>query len=135
MDDKTRARLRALRRLAEHPSRKIDRETLEQHAKAFDPQDPSTRGTSPYPTDQTVVLPLGWQVTVSIEDQPMGWAIHMSMSSPRKGKAPSPEVVQWVLEALGYQRRLGDCLLYLEHYAQDRVAVNVLEPLDVQKGN
>jgi hypothetical protein len=130
MDDKVRVALQLLEELATQPDRVIKRDVLEAYSKGFDPDKSRGWKGSPIPLDQTVELEFGWKVTLSIEDQPFGLARHFSMSSPVAGKAPVPEAVCWVMEALGYTRKLEECCVYLETYEAGRTAVNVLEPID-----
>jgi hypothetical protein len=55
------------------------------------------------PRPQEVVLPLGWRVNISCEEQPGGTCLHVSMSSPTPAATlPSREAVAMVLEAIGY---------------------------------
>jgi hypothetical protein len=124
------AQLADLRMLAESEERKLPVETLKVYSQGFDPEDPRTRTKSCYPLDQTLELPLGWKVTFSVEEQPFGWARHMSMSSPAKGRVPHPVAVEWTMKALGFVRQLGACFVYPEKYEHGRIAINVLEPLD-----
>jgi hypothetical protein len=133
MTDGIKAQLQELRKLAEQDDRVLSLEEVKAHANGFDANDPSTRLSSPYPVDQTVELPLGWKVTMSVEYQPVGLTRHMSMSSPVAGRVPTPEAVQWTLLALGFVRPLESCMVYPEQYASGRLAVNVLEPMDPTK--
>jgi hypothetical protein len=118
MTDGIKAQLQELRKLAEQDDRVLSLEEVKAHA---------------YPVDQTVELPLGWKVTMSVEYQPVGLTRHMSMSSPVAGRVPTPEAVQWTLLALGFVRPLESCMVYPEQYASGRLAVNVLEPMDPTK--
>lgn len=129
MDEETKHKLDKLRKLAEEEERILSLEELKRYATNFNEDKPSVLG-SPFPLDQTLVLPLGWKVTMSFEHQPFGLARHMSMSSPAKGKVPITHSVQWVMLALGFVRPLEGCLVYFETYAAGRKAVNVMEPVD-----
>lgn len=135
MDDDTKQRLVSLRKLAEHPSRRISWETLVAASKGFDPEDPTKRPPSPTPLDQTIELPFGWKISLTIEQQRIGWCWHMSMSSPVAGRTPAPLVIDWVMTALGVAQTREMCEVYLEHCPQGRVAVNVIGFLEVAKAN
>jgi len=135
MVDDTKQRLVALRKLAEHPARRISWETLVAASKGFDPADPAKRPPSPTPLDQTIELPFGWKISLTIEQQRVGWCWHMSMSSPVAGRTPNPQVVDWVLTALDVSQTREMCEVYLEHYPQGRVAVNVIGLLEVVAPN
>jgi hypothetical protein len=50
---------------------------------------------------QQVELPVGYRVSISIEEQPAGICLHLSMSSSARGKVPHPDAVRMVLEAVG----------------------------------
>lgn len=130
MSPEVEAQLAALRSLAESDERKLPVDLLKLYSQGFDPEDPRTRTKSLYPLDQTLELPLGWKVTFSVEEQPFGWARHLSMSSPAKGKLPHPVTLAWTMKALGFARKLPACFVYPEKYAEGRIAVNVIEPVD-----
>ena len=48
------------------------------------------RSVVPPREPETVMLPLGWRVAITCEDQPAGMLLHISMSSPAKGRTPIP---------------------------------------------
>jgi hypothetical protein len=50
---------------------------------------------------QHVALPVGYQVSISFEEQPAGMCLHLSMSSGAPGKVPSPDAISMVLSAIG----------------------------------
>lgn len=130
MDDSIRRALAELATLAMREDRRIPIAVLQEHSQGFDPEDPNSRRTCPFPLDQTLTLPLGWKVTLTIEEQPFGLARHMSLSSPALGRAPGPEAIVWTMEALGFVRPLQGCMVYMEQYRDKRYAINVMEPVD-----
>lgn len=130
MSDAIEKQLRCLRHLAERADRRLHLEVLIANSEGYDPEDPSTRRPSIVPVDQTIELPFGWKVSLSIERQPPGWCSHASISAPTQGKVPHPEVVKAVLPALGFQSDIGECMVFMEHYKSGRIAVNVLELIE-----
>lgn len=52
------------------------------------------------PASQTVVLPQGWMVCISLEEQPAGLLLHLSISDPRD-KAPGPNALAGIMMAAG----------------------------------
>jgi hypothetical protein len=88
---------------------------------------------------QTVVFPLGFMVTFSIETgHPVGTCRHMSMSSPAKGRVPSPEAVNMIAELLGFVGGYELCSVWMEDLqrGEDRAqAVNLVQPLTVVAGS
>lgn len=130
MTPEIQAQLADLRILAESEERKLPVSLLKLYSRGFDPDDPKTRTKSLYPLDQTLELPLGWKVTFSVEEQPFGWARHMSMSAPAKGRVPHPVAVEWTMQALGFHRPLDACFIYPEKYDNGRTAINIIEPVD-----
>jgi hypothetical protein len=128
LNEEVRQKLKDLKELAWREDRVIPLETLQKCAEGFDRDDPKTReGRSPYPLDQTVELPLGWMVTLSVEYQPMGLARHLSVSSPAPERVPSVETVSIVMAELGFEKNISGCAVYLEEYKCDHKAVNVVE--------
>jgi hypothetical protein len=55
---------------------------------------------------QQVELPVGYRVSISVEEQPAGMCLHLSMSSSAPGKVPHPDAVRMVLEVIGIERGL-----------------------------
>lgn len=79
-------------------------------------------------TSQTVVLPLSYWVTFSIEiNTPYGAQRHMSMSTQRKGFVPNPIAVWMVAELLGFAGSLDECMHYIEELQGHGKAVNVIQ--------
>ena len=77
----------------------------------------------------TVELPMGFKVVFTIEEHPMGWMRHMSMSSPKAGRAPIEPALAWVMGQLGYTLPVSECITYPEDIGSNHVAINVLEPI------
>jgi hypothetical protein len=89
---------------------------------------------------QSIPLPVDYFVTFSIETgHPIGTCRHMSISSGRKNKIPTPEAVWMVAQEFGFISGLEFCMVYNEdirQLGQTCVAVNVVQPLAVQnEGN
>jgi hypothetical protein len=76
-------------------------------------------------TREEVMLPLGWRVAITVEEQPAGRLLHLSMSSPKKGKIPNEHAMRMVIEACGF--KLDDCARgWLEEFEPGWNALNVL---------
>jgi hypothetical protein len=52
-------------------------------------------------------VPIGFEVVFCIEQQPMGWARHLSMSIDVPGKYPHELAMQMTMEELGFETKLG----------------------------
>jgi hypothetical protein len=71
----------------------------------------------------------GVNVTYTHEEQPTAWCRHMSISSV--GTYPSLALVEMLMAEFGFvNKHVRDVAGWLEDLMDDRVAVNVLEPLD-----
>ena len=80
-------------------------------------------------TAQTVELPFGWTVTLSIETgHSVGVCRHMSMASPNPDRVPLPEVVWMIAAELGFVGDLTLCAVWPETLSQG-VAINVVQPV------
>lgn len=77
----------------------------------------------------TLVLPFGYKVVYSIEQQVKGDVRHFSISVDADGKLPNIVVVQECLKLLGFKNKLENCIVRLEDYAPKRQAINVLEAI------
>jgi hypothetical protein len=87
-------------------------------------------------TRQSVEIPFGYIVTFSIElGHPCGTARHLSMSSPRRGRLPTPEAVQMVMDELGFAGPLKQCAVWLEDLSGREKAVNVVEPVAISEAS
>lgn len=78
----------------------------------------------------TVILPIGYGVSFTIEEQPFGVSRHISISVDRPGMLPNVEAVNWILEEFGFVNRVGELYVFLEDIGSSEKAVNCLEPLD-----
>jgi hypothetical protein len=76
-------------------------------------------------TREVVMLALGWRVAITVEEQPAGRLLHLSMSSPVKGRVPNEHAMRMVIEACGF--KLDDCARgWLEEFEPGWNALNVL---------
>lgn len=57
-------------------------------------------GAPERPPSEQVELPPGWTVAISVEEQPPGLLLHISISSPHQ-RLPHPEAVKLILAELG----------------------------------
>ena len=77
----------------------------------------------------TVHLPVGYKVVFTIEQQPIGWCRHLSVSVATAGCYPATEAVEALAEAFGFRHKLKDqqWSIGLEKSVQ---AVNIIEKLE-----
>jgi hypothetical protein len=84
------------------------------------------KGIPPIPREpEQVMLPFGWLVAITCEEQPAGFLLHVSMSSPAKRKVPRQEAMNMVIEACGFSP-LNIVRAWLEEYEPGKNAVNML---------
>jgi hypothetical protein len=76
------------------------------------------------PPGANVLIPVGYRAAVSIEEQPAGMCIHVSISVDRPGKLPSREAVAMIADAFGLTRIDSR---WLEEFEPGKHAVNVLQ--------
>lgn len=80
---------------------------------------------------KTLDIPMGFHVVYTHEEQEHGYLRHMSMSiTAFHGRVPSPQAVQMVMEEMGFINPLEQCLWWQEDCGGERMAINVVEPLD-----
>ena len=88
-------------------------------------------------TDLSILIPLAFVVTFSIETRhPCGTCRHMSMSSDRKGRVPTPAAVWMICEELGFIGGLEACTVFTEDLqrlpnGKKQMAVNVVQPIAI----
>jgi hypothetical protein len=78
---------------------------------------------------QTVTLPFGFTLTMTVEWQPFGQARHISIASPDPNKVPVPEAIDLILPYLGFEIPLSRCYVQPEHMLNGGIAISVLAPL------
>jgi hypothetical protein len=73
------------------------------------------RQTTPERTPEQVIIPFGYRVAISHEEQEPGICLHLSISSPTANKSlPVPQTLELVLEALQLE---GKCLkVWIEEF-------------------
>lgn len=85
-------------------------------------------------TRQTIEIPFGFMVTFSIEtNHPCGTCRHMSMSSPREGRLPTPEALRMIMVQLGFVSDLEQCTVWKEDLEGHGEAINVVEPVGMTR--
>ena len=83
----------------------------------------------------SIPIPAAFMVTFSIETgHPSGTCRHMSMSSERRGRTPTPEAVWMIAEELGFRGGLERCSVWKEDIGAGDVAINVAQPLQIGEG-
>lgn len=78
-------------------------------------------------TEYTRILPFGYKVVFTIEEQPAGNVRHLSMSVDEDDKLPNEIVIREVMKQLGFGKPMEECALHLEDISANRQAINVLE--------
>jgi hypothetical protein len=82
-------------------------------------------------TEQSIVIPFAFFVTFSLETgHPGGVARHMSMSSFKPNRLPTPEAVWMIAYELGFTGTLEACDgVWIEDLSDGGKAINVLQLL------
>jgi hypothetical protein len=80
-----------------------------------------------YP-NHSMKISQGYRVVFSIEEQPVGWCKHLSVSVDAVGRLPCQEAVELIMKEFGMGNDIHDCLnIWIEKESQ---AVNVLTRKD-----
>lgn len=87
-------------------------------------------------TAQSIELPFGFVVTLSIEtNHPDGTMRHMSMSSPVRGRVPSPEAIWMAAVHLGFIGGIEARRVWTEELGRSKgvtaLAINLVQPVSV----
>lgn len=56
----------------------------------------------------------GFKTVFTIEEQPVGWCRHLSVSVASTDKMPHIEAVKMIMKEFGIQKSLEDCYVYVE---------------------
>lgn len=80
----------------------------------------------------TVELPTAYTVTLTHEEHAPGVLCrHASIGlRTRRGRGPTPEAAQMILDALGFRNKIGRMASWLETLGDGTICPNFLEPLD-----
>jgi hypothetical protein len=82
-------------------------------------------GNNPH---RSVVLPFGYRCVFTIEEQPIGWVRHLSVSVLEPRRMPNVPAVEAIMKLFHFRGRLEDCVVDLEQIDGDgSEAVNVME--------
>jgi hypothetical protein len=89
-------------------------------------------------TDYSVEIPEAYRVTYSIEtNHPAGNCRHMSISSRRSGRTPTPAAVWLIALELGFIGNLDLCKIWTEDIGRlpdgrQQIAINLVQPLMIE---
>lgn len=105
------------------------------HALPIDALRQMIAGTLPPAGDnpaRTCLLFYGYRCVFTVEEQPFGWARHLSVSVLGNGTAPSPQAVGVLMEEFGFRGTVESCAnkSYIETLDGSKVAINVIEELN-----
>jgi hypothetical protein len=76
-------------------------------------------------------IPSMFYVTFSVETgHPVGTCRHISVSSRRRGRVPTPEAVWMLAREMGFVGGLGCCTIWDENIGSGDLAINLVQPLD-----
>lgn len=134
MSDEIRAQISsAIERARQKP---IGPQTVKDNAFAGDPRVATLADRKPgfarTEASENVLIPMGYRAAVSVEHQPVGLCLHLSVSVDTPGKLPSVPAVQLIAEAFGIDS--GNTMSsWLEEFEPGHFAVNVVA-LDRKKG-
>jgi hypothetical protein len=78
----------------------------------------------------TIHLPIGYRVTYTLEDQPIGRIEHISISVTRPGKMPNPVAVEMILEEFGMRPLADSDSMWIEAFEPRREAINIAQRRD-----
>jgi hypothetical protein len=76
---------------------------------------------------RTILIPVGYLISFTIEQQNPGNVRHLSMSVQEKGKLPNEHAVQEIMNHLGFEKELKKCMVRLEEFEPGHEAINVME--------
>lgn len=82
------------------------------------------------PLSEAVMIPHGYMVAFSVEEQPGGLCNHLSVSVDKPGMLPSPDAVAMIADACGmeFEQNIerGTVMVWLEEFDPGHQAVNVV---------
>lgn len=80
-------------------------------------------GLSPGDLDwYTCFIQVGYKCVYTVEEHPMGWAHHLSVSIDAPGKCPAVQAVQFLMKEFGIETEMDKCYVYMEGEAVNIIA-------------
>jgi len=73
----------------------------------------------------------GYRIVFSVEEHPMGWCRHISISVPG-GKLPNIEAARLIIKEFDFENDLEDCITRIEKIPDDLfrpMAIEIIEPI------
>lgn len=81
------------------------------------------------------MIPDGYKVTFSIEQQSFGWTKHISVSVTDRTKMPNPAAVKLLMQEFDMGYPLVNSLVFIENVNDGVQAINVICPVETGKEN
>lgn len=76
------------------------------------------------------IIPVGYRVVFSIEEQVGVKVRHLSISIDQDDKLPGPHAVTEIMNLIGFKNAMKDCLVKTEPISQNRAAINIIEIIE-----
>lgn len=82
--------------------------------------------------EYSIIVPVGYKIVYSIEEHPVGFARHLSVSSPSKGMVPGEYILNLIMKHLKFDGRVDTLgtYVYTEDVTEDIKAINVVEVIN-----
>lgn len=80
------------------------------------------------PASELVIIPFGYHVAYSIEEQPIGLCGHLSISVDKPGMTPAPEAVVMIAEEYGIKFPSKMTKFWVEEFDPGHHAINLVSP-------
>jgi hypothetical protein len=125
IDNEVKARLKALRQLAEANVTSLAEMSRRASGGDWNP----TEGNAPF----TIGIPMNYTVTFTVEEQkpPVGICRHLSVGLVgRPNRVPTKFAMRTIMKEFGFINDVDTCYLWTEPTGGGTIAVNVIEPLD-----
>ena len=84
-----------------------------------------------------VMLPFGYRLSVSCEEQPIGICLHFSLSSPNAGRVPHPQAMAMVMQTAGVPQKTQGHSWFEEFLVDGKpggLAINCVVVVEKQAG-
>jgi hypothetical protein len=86
------------------------------------------------------MIPVGFKVVFSLEQHPQQdgsyvLARHLSVSVARHKRVPSIPAVQMIMDELGFEKPIAECIIDMEEIGKGEMAISVLESIQHAKAN
>lgn len=80
--------------------------------------------------DLSIIIPIGFYVTYTVEKQPIGYYKHLSVSIDDEDMLPNPAAIEMIMKEFNFKKKFNDSIVKVIPCGEFRDAVNIQEAIE-----